>query len=70
MYFSRETSMNNARLHVLIAEDDAARAGARFTRGLRPDGIRKHFPEMKAENPPWTRSINQPTKIERNRHER
>jgi hypothetical protein len=56
MYFPRETSMNNARLHVLIAEDDAARAGARFTRGLRrmASGImplkwkrgilRQHFP--------------------------
>jgi hypothetical protein len=60
MYFSRETSMNNARLHVLVAEDDAARAGARFTRGLRPDGIRNHAPEMEAGNPPRKLSINQP----------
>ena len=62
MYFPRETSMNNARLHVLIAEDDAARAGARFTHGLRPDGIRKHTPEMEAGNPPRKLSINQPFK--------
>jgi hypothetical protein len=62
--------MKTASLHVLIAEDDAARAGARFAPGPGPDGIRKYFPEMEAENPPWTRSINQPPKIERNRYER
>ncbi len=62
--------MKNAHIHILIAEDDAARAGARFTPGPGPDGIRKHFPEMEAENTPRTRSINQPPKNERNQHER
>jgi hypothetical protein len=46
----------------LIAEDDAARAGARFTHGLRPDGIRNHTPEMETGNPPRKLSINQPLK--------
>jgi hypothetical protein len=54
--------MKNARFHVLIAEDDDAHASARFTPGPGPDGIRKHFPEMEAENPPRTRSTNQPSK--------
>jgi hypothetical protein len=54
--------MKTASLHVLIAEDDAAHAGARFAPGPGPDGIRKNFLEMEAENPPRTSSINQPPK--------